>query len=118
MSEEQKHFTVVSHKKLRLATVGTAVTTQVKREPMSGKELKGNLVAALSEVWDAYGKQKFLEQIKDRFDKDAIKVLKELYLPLIPKETQVEKTQEKVAIRIEIPQERSRTITVEGGASE
>lgn len=113
MKEEQKHFIVNSHKKLKLASVGSAVVKQPK-PPASGKELKGNLVAALSEVWDEYGKEKFMEQIKGRFDKDAIKVLKEIYLPLIPKETQVEKTQEKVAIRIEIPQERSKTITVEG----
>jgi hypothetical protein len=117
MNEPQQHFIVNSHKKLKLMSSGTALIKKSK-PPATGKELKGNLVAALSEVWDDYGKAKFMEQIKGRFDKDAIKVLKEIYLPLIPKETQVEKTKEKVAIRIEIPQDRTRTITVEGGTSE
>ena len=108
-------YSLTSTKKLKLASKGKAIcSVQKPLVSQSGKELKGNLVAALAEVWENYGKERFLEQIKGRFDKDAIKVLKEIYLPLIPKETQVEKTQEKVAIRIEIPEARKPTITVEG----
>ena len=76
--------------------------------------LKEDMVATLLEAWEKGGRKKFLQQCKERFDQDAIKLVKEIYLPLMPKEATTVTKSERAVIRIDLnPQLTQQPITID-----
>lgn len=100
-------------KNLDLSPLTPAALAPVQEKALvkaATNELKEDMVAALLEAWEKGGRKKFLAQCKERFDTDAIKLVKDIYLPLMPKESQQMNKTERCAVRIEYNPERMKSV--------